>query len=172
MITEKTFIAYWILWNLSWAFPYSYTLMYLYNKNRTNLAGFACFLFLFGLQITIPLVGFEYFFDAGNYSPEAMAGTFMLICIPDALSNLLVPKLSSTKFGMVFVFTPICLLTLIAGQTLQAKYLQGSTFSLNSVFSFIAYPVIAISYCLFIRFFSAKGAVKNWKRNKNAEPEP
>jgi len=104
MITEKIFISYWLIWNLSWAFPYSYTWMYLYKKNRTSLAGFVCILFLFGLQITIPLAGFEYFFDIENYSHWAWVGTFVLICAPDALSNFLVPKLSATKFGMVFVF--------------------------------------------------------------------
>jgi len=164
MTIEKTFISYWLLWNLSWAFPYSYTWMYLYKKNRPNIAGLVCILFLFGLQITIPLAGFEYFFDAGNYSPWAMTGTFVLICIPDALSNFLVPKLSTTKFGMVFVFTPICVLTLIGGQILQVKCLEDTAFSLDSVFSFFAYPIVAISYCLFIRFFLLKGSVKDWKK--------
>jgi len=143
--------------------------MYLYKKNRTSLAGFVCILFLFGLQITIPLAGFEYFFDIENYSHWAWVGTFVLICAPDALSNFLVPKLSATKFGMVFVFTPICVLTLIAGQVLQVKCLQDTAFSLDSVFSFFAYPIVAMSYCLFIGFFLREGSVKDWKKKQKMQ---
>jgi hypothetical protein len=124
---------------------------------------------LFGLQIVIPLIGFEYFFDIENYSPWACFGTFVLICIPDALSNFLAPKLSSTKFGMVFAFTPICLLVLLAGQVLQVKCLEDTAFSLDSVFSFFAYPIVAISYCLFIRFFLLKGSVKDWKKKQKVQ---
>jgi hypothetical protein len=85
--------------------------------------------------------------------------------MPNALSNFLVPKLSSTKFGMVFAFTPICMLVLLTGQYLQLNYLNNTTFSLGSAFSLFVYPIVLISYALFIRFFLLKGSVKDWKQS-------
>lgn len=148
------FLACWLLWNIYWSIPYG-CLMSLYRQDKKRAIGLTMFVVFFVLQVIAPLFLFQLLFDMSILTPFALILGFLVICMPAAICNVVVPRMMLRRWLLPISYSLLSAILILVGVFVWASCLKTIVMTPYAKVVYLALlgGGIPVFSCLLIRWF-------------------